>query len=77
MATKAQRKPASAIRCIECEKRGDDRSFAEMDAIWKAPVGIDPRMHRFMCTKGHFCYKVLGEKEEQNLVEFLENNKTL
>lgn len=74
---RTRRKPVSAMRCVECEKLGDDTSYWEADLTWEAPVGIDPRMRRFVCPREHECFKVLAEKSEQNLVEFLEENKTL
>lgn len=58
------RKPVSAFRCDKC-----DDGMMELDTGWVAPEGIDPRMYRFKCEKGHIIFKVIGEKQSENLAE--------
>ncbi len=60
------RKPISALRCGKC----NDETKMEVVADWVAPNGIDPRMHRFECEKGHETYKVVGEKQAENFALF-------
>lgn len=64
-----ERKPIAGMKCIECAKAGDDTVFLNIDTKWKPPEGIDPRMHRFACPKGHEMFRVLTRGAEIRLFE--------